>query len=105
MFHQTEQALLQELPDSVYHFSCRDIDNGARSFEIEPVDEDRQTTKKRLGLWSEQVVAPGDRIPHRLLATGEITRPIAQETQAVREEFQKGDGGQPRRPSGCQFDG
>ena len=60
---------------------------------VKPPDEDRQAPEQRLLLRRQQVVAPGDRVAHRLQARRHIAGPAGQEGQAARQPRQQSGGG------------
>ena len=53
-----------------------------RGLQGEPPGEDPQPPKQALLLGLEELVTPGDRVPHRLLAIRPITSPTCQQRQA-----------------------
>ena len=63
------------------------------ALECEAADEDRETAKERLLGVVEQVVAPPNRVTHRLLAQGQITRAAAEQRQSLFQACSSAAGG------------
>ena len=60
-----------------------------RTVQGEPTREDGEATEEALLLARQEVVAPGDRIPHRPLARGQVPSPARQKGEPVLEPHQE----------------
>ena len=67
----------------------RDGGDSLGSLQRPPPDEDAQPPEEDLLGWSEQVVAPGDRVAQGLLSRRQVTRPPRQRRQAALQPRQQ----------------
>src|SRR5262249_42534139 len=72
--------------------------------EREATDKDRETAEERLLGVVEQVVAPVDRVAHRLLPQGQITRTTAEQWQSLLQALQQRRRGQDFDAGGRELD-
>ncbi len=84
---QLHQALIHQRGQPVenvdaerLHTVGRDADP-CRRLECAPTSEDGQPPKEHLLFWGQQVIAPGERVAHRLLPLVEVARPTCQHRQ------------------------
>ena len=73
--------------------------------EVTAAGEDRQSIEQPLAALVEQVVAPRDRTPQRLLASGQVTRSGSEDVELLIEPDEDGVGREDLDPGRCQLDG
>ena len=88
---ELDHALVHERLDAVDDVDAEivlRVGHGLGRLERAPADEDRDPAEQPLLRFVEQVVAPGDRAPQRLLAFGQIARAAGQDLQPALESSQ-----------------
>ena len=83
-----QQTLVQKRGDTLERIALRftpSARDGRRRLEGEATGEDREATEEHLLLGREQVVTPGDGVPHRALPFRDITSAAGQQRQPLLE--------------------
>ena len=103
-----QQTLVQKRGDTLERVALRftpSARDGLRRLEGEAPGEDREAPEEHLLLRRQQVVTPGDGVPHRLLPFRDITSASGQQRQPVLEPGKQGCWRKHFDPRGGQFDG
>ena len=106
-FNRAHQAVVDQGGDSVQDVKRR---LGAHATDLlgrikgETADEDRQSPEQSPLLRDQEVVAPGDRVAHRPLASGQVTPSVGEGVEACLQAGQEGRRGEHFGASGRQLD-